>query len=758
MNFFLRIENLESLEFSLNEEKKKSKSLNLELQELKASYQEVLNRCNDLEKDLEEKQQKNEELSNEFKQLSDSKEKLEEAFQEKEAFFSRNQENFERASIENNFLSKSLEEKDLLMKNQYKELEKLQKSNVLLMEKAEKLQNDLFVSQKNFSDFENSSKENLRMMKQNLEMITTENKNLNIRLTQQQKDNMEKYEEEKKTTSNLKKELYVFELKLSEKEEKIQGLEKLLEKNEEIIKEIDNKYKNVSHALSKSEVILSNKENEKNKVLNQMKTMKKKFMNILREKFGDLKGNMRRLKMNCETVIEEYQGLMNQQISYLPNQIFIYKRQQITLMEDEIEKLKCDMKMRFNRDISSLQEKKENSENEIKRKYESQFEDWNRKSMELTRKMEEIQNNSKKMQGELYSLLKEKETYVKEIELLKGELEKSMSFNQKISKDKAELQSHQDNIVNERVAEIQLKTAKKEKKYLKAMKSLKKEVEILQDRNIKYLNEINEGIETLKLRFEAESRAISKASNEKISNLKEKLSDYESLISDFRGKSSNYELIISDLERNINEVNEDKDQIISRYENHIFMMTRTLDELSSNLRQEKDKHMKELMDKNLEIDILKNKSNRLEGETKRKEEELYSIKSEKNKINHQYEEALIKYNLKNSQCEKEVFEQVQEKKKYEEEVESLQNLLTKKYHKINQIRKNDEGVSINLNEKVRKLHDLEEELKYSLRTKTVVSPERTKISTPLIRNKNATNKQYYSTLTTKKNLTTEGKK
>ena len=57
-------------------------------------------------------------------------------------------------------------------------------------------------------------------MKQSLEMITFENQNLNIRLNSLQKENFEKFEEEKKTVANLKKDLYVFELKLAEKEEK----------------------------------------------------------------------------------------------------------------------------------------------------------------------------------------------------------------------------------------------------------------------------------------------------------------------------------------------------------------------------------------------------------------------------------------------------------------------------------------------------------------------------------------------------------
>ena len=90
------------------------------------------------------------------------------------------------------------------------------------------------------------------------------------------------------------------------------------------------------------------------------------------------------------------------------------------------------------------------------------------------------------------------------------------------------------------------------------------------------------------------------------------------------------------------------------------------------------------------------------------------------------------------------------KKKYEEEVENLQNLLTKKYHKINQSKKMEEA--LNLDEKVKKLHDLEEELKVSLRMKTVVSPERGKVSTPMVRNKNDLNKQLYSNMTMKKNL------
>ena len=50
------------------------------------------------------------------------------------------------------------------------------------------------------------------------------------------------------------------------------------------------------------------------------------------------------------------------------------------------------------------------------------------------------------------------------------------------------------------------------------------------------------------------------------------------------------------------------------------------------------------------------------------------------------------------------------------------------YHKLNQSDRNERR-DINLDEKVRKLHDLKEELKTSMRTKTVVSPETTKNQT-----------------------------
>ena len=186
-------------------------------------------------------------------------------------------------------------------------------------------------------------------------------------------------------------------------------------------------------------------------------------------------------------------------------------------------------------------------------------------------------------------------------------------------------------------------------------------------------------------------------------------------------------------------------------------MNQNLEEMTSQIRLDKEKFTREVGEKNNEIDGLKSKINRLEGEVKRKEEENYSIKNEKCKITHQYEEALIKYNLKNSQFEKENFEQVQEKRKYEEDIENLHNLLTKKYHKLNQSERNERR-EINLDEKVRKFHDLEEELKTSMRTKTVVSPERVKISTPIIKNKNDLNKQYYSTLTMKKSMASAGTK
>ena len=429
-------------------------------------FKESLGKSEELSHILEEKQEEIMQITAELKEIEEIKEKLEETFQQKEGIFTRNQETNERLTIENQFLNKSLEEKEALMKNQYKEIEKLQKILANNMEKSEKLQNDLFISQKNFADFENSAKENAKLLKQSLEMITFENQSLNQRISQQQKESQEKLEEEKRNFSNLKKEIYVFELKFNEKEEKIQILTKNQEKNEENIKELENKHKAAVQALNKSEILINNKENEKNKAFAQIKQLKRRFFSIIREKFSDVRANMRRLKANCETIIEEYQGLIKQHLSQLPKEIHQFKRNQLILMEEHIEKLKNELESRYQRELSDIQEKNEGYEQELKKKFEGQFEEWNRKSMELTRKMEDIQNNSKKMQGEIYSLLKEKEAYCKEIELLKGELEKSLNMNQLVSKEKGELERNQDKIINEFREKIETKAKKNEKKLI----------------------------------------------------------------------------------------------------------------------------------------------------------------------------------------------------------------------------------------------------------------------------------------------------
>jgi len=742
------------LEFALNEEKKKAKNIENELKETQEKLKEIINKNQELERILEEKHEENNQITNELAVLTENKEKIEEILQEKEQVFMRNQENFDRITIEIGFLSKSLEEKEALTRNQYKEIEKLQRNLSAQQEKCEKLQSDLFISQNNFADFENSSKENSKLMKQSLEMITFENQNLNIRLNSLQKENFEKFEEEKKNVANLKKELYVFELKLAEKEEKIQGLERINEKNEEFLKEIDQKYKSASQALNKSETLILNKENEKQRAFSMIKQMKRKFLLIIKEKFSEIKAHMRRLKANSDAICEEYQGLIVQQFSYLPNQIANYKRNQMNSFEEQNERLRYELELRFQREFLAIQQKNESYESEMKRKYEGQFEEWNRKSMDLTRKMEEIQNGSKKLQGEIYSLIKEKEANIKEIELLKNELEKALVLNQQINKEKSDLINNQEKIIQEFVGKIQEKAKKNEKKYVKTLKVLKKNVETLQEKNIKNLTEINEGVEALQDKYDNEIRVLMRNSNEKLSVFKEKITNYEGLLSDYKGKCSYNENIIEEKERILNEISEEKEQMALRYENHIYIMNQNLEEISSSMRQEKEKFTKELMDKLMEIDGLKNKGNRLENDLKRKEEEIYTMRNDKNRLNNQYEEALIKYNMKNSQCIKEVQEQIQEKKKYEGEVENLQNLLTKKYHKINQNKREE---ALNLDEKVKKLHDLEEELKFSLRTKTVVSPERGKVSTPMIRNKNDFNKQYYSNLMMKKNLGSDKK-
>ena len=236
-------------------------------------------------------------------------------------------------------------------------------------------------------------------------------------------------------------------------------------------------------------------------------------------------------------------------------------------------------------------------------------------------------------------------------------------LNQQINKEKSDILNNQERIIQEFVGKIQEKAKKNEKKYVKTLKLLKKDVETLQEKNIRNLTEINEGVEALQEKYDNEIRILSRNSNEKLSVLKEKITDYEALLSDYKGKFSYNENIIQEKERILNEISEEKEQMALRYENHIYLMNQNLEEISLSMRQEKEKYSKELMDKMMEIDGLKNKGNKLENEVKRKEEEIYTMRNEKNRLNNQYEETLIKYNMKNSQCEKEVHEQVQEKKK-----------------------------------------------------------------------------------------------
>lgn len=741
------------MEGNLKEEKKKSRALEEKIKEIELKCQQITFSFEDLQLSHKEKIEENKRIMSDLDLFKEEKEELESAFKEKEAIFIKGQEQLDRFSLENTYLTKALEEKEQTIKNQYKETEKLQKTLQISTEKAEKLQNDLFISQKNFSDFELSSKENIKLMKQNLEMITFENQNLNQRLNALQKENLEKYEEEKRVSSDLKKELYVMELKSREKDEKIFGIEKILSRNEEILKDTEGRMKSLGDKLSKTESALRQKEEEKQRLVSQGKQLKRRFLFILKEKFQDVRSLLSRFSNNTETLILEYKTLTLQHLSYLPNHVQQFLRTHNMSNKEEREQLIEALQAKSKREIMSFQEQASKKENEIKQRYEAQFQEWSTKSLDLTHKMEEIQLAAKKTQGEISSLLREREVNLKELEFLKSELEKSILSRDQFAREKKELLDHQDEIIEERIKSAKTKFLKQEKGFTKSLRKIQSAIGKLQEQNIRNLKEINEGVHVLQNRYDSELKQLNKDMAEKSTKYTERMGSLERALQDFRGKCQDYEGLVKELEGNLGEIQNEKEELILKYDNHIYMLTQNFEDISKTLRQEKERLVKDGTEKGLEIDILKSRCGKLETENKRKDEEIYTLKNQKQKLGQQYEEVLIKERMRNSQCEKEVFEQVQEKKKYEEEVENLQNLLTKKYHKVNEIRRfEDQKSTVNLDEKVKKLHDLDQELKASMRMRTIQSPERGKISTPNLKNKPGFG---YSTVTMKKNTGTK---
>ena len=255
---FIKIysENSENLNEALSQETRKLQDLQQKLQEASSKYQELSLQYEELQALSAEKHEENAGLSLEISRLTAEKEQLEEAFREKERVFLRSSEQFEKISAENAYLSRSLEEKDSSLKQNFKEIERLQRALAISAEKAEKLQSDLFLSQKNFAEFEAGSKENIKLMRQNLEMITLENQSLSSRVSQTQRDFLEKSEEDKRISADLKKELYISSLKLKEKDEKLADFEQILKKTEENLRETEQKLRNSAQTAQKLEASL----------------------------------------------------------------------------------------------------------------------------------------------------------------------------------------------------------------------------------------------------------------------------------------------------------------------------------------------------------------------------------------------------------------------------------------------------------------------------------------------------------------------
>ena len=610
--------------------------------------------------------------------------------------------------------------------------------------------------EKNLINENNNLNIKINNLEQNLQKKIGENENINQKLVKlekekskliQQNNNMngklKRIEFEMKQMKQKEQNLIAFQQLNVEKQKIIKDLEEkekyLIEQNDNLIEKNKNLEKEILKLNTEKDNLFQEKEKYKGEI-SEYQTKKEKD-DIINEKninlnnqIIDLQKNLEKKKEDIENIKQEFEKLKKE------------KEQLAKINNDMNVKLKIDeqeMKKMKQKEMDLIYSQKNNLENKEKiKELEKSESNLNEQNRQLVQKNANLEEQISKLKEEKNNLSKEIEIYKEEAlknKTQKDNLinEKNINLNKQIKILEEDLGKKGNQIINinKELAELknQNKLLNQQNNDLKNDlndKLKKKELEINQMKEInlassqkmnndnkKIINELQENEKNLKIKneqlsqknaeFQKQITNLSKSND----NLLKKMKQYEEDISKSQAEKKdliNYKEKIDLLEKEKNSLqNENKQKDNKIKEIQLELTQQKNNELNTRLMRNKEieinKRLKDLEEKEKNIDILVKKSKDLTENNKNIERNISNLKKEEEELIKklkQYDEQILakKKTLDEIKESPKKNTQIQKEKNEKKEKNSLSKSLQNPIKEQNKIENKNEILENNINQ------------------------------------------------------------
>ena len=514
-----------------------------------------------------------------------------------------------------------------------------------------------------------------------------ENRDMDLNVIQELKENINILESDKQNLKSTKEKLMIKENELKDMNKKIKDLKKKSEKDEEIIEKLKgegNKLRkandNIKYLEMEKENYIQQVEEKENEIKNLEENMREKEQNLekLNSELEDKKTDIKSLQIKYDKMEKDY-------INQINNKSQIMKELENNIEAEKNEKKKqIKLNQELNDNLTEANNKINNYENKIKEQ--------SRYMKNNNNEIEELKNEILNLKKKIETLEKAKQDLIKEHGIEVDKLQKEI-FNLKsvINKLKSELKS--------------------------------------KDNNMLYLNEEKEKLEKIKEDYiteikEKESEIQNKTNQ--LNNLKDEIQQKNNLINNTDNKLKYQNNNINDLNKRLIEKKEDNEKLsqeIRQLKNAISdkdfeneKLQKTILELTQELNTTKEKSENKITSLETQIDDMEKKIKTNKGVIEQSDTKIKTLQKEMNQKKDEFNREIKKLNTKNIELNnkleisnKKEIENESNKQKTEQNLKIFQDELKRRIIVIEDLKKKNENFLNDINNNKSKISKLTEE-------------------------------------------------
>ena len=514
-----------------------------------------------------------------------------------------------------------------------------------------------------------------------------ENRDMDLNVIQELKENINILESDKQNLKSTKEKLITKENELKDVNKKLKELKKKSEKDEEIIE----KLKGEGNKLRKANDNIKYLEMEKENYIQQVEEKDNEIKN--------LEENVREKEQNIEKLNSELEE----------------KKTNIKSLQIKYDKMEKDFTNQLNTKSGIIKELENNIENEKNEK---------KKQIKLNQELNDNLTEANNKINNYENKIKEQNHYMKnnnsEIEELKNEI---LNLKKKIEN----LEKSKQDLIKEHGIEVD-KLQKEIFNLKSTINKLKSEIKT-KDNNMQYLNEEKEKLEKIKEDYITEIKEKESEIQNKISqlnNLKDEIQEKNNLLNSNDNKLKYQNNNINDLNKRLTEKKEDNEKLsqeIRQLKNVISdkdfeneKLQKAISELTQELNTTKEKSENKINSLETQIDEMEQKLKTSKGVIEQNDTKIKNLQKEMSQKKEEYNKEIKKLNSKNSELnnkleisnKKEVENETQ-KQKTEQNLKIFQDELKRRILVIEDLKKKNENFLNDINNNKNKISKLTEE-------------------------------------------------